>query len=392
MITLRGVAWNNTRSYVPLIAASQRFEELHPDVQIAWDKASLSTMLDDTNTAFQKDYDLVVTTNGWIDYCSKQGLLAPLDEWLNLSTLQEQEMNSVGQSFQSYQTSDHQWALAIDASSQVSAYRPDLLRRNNFEIPQSWKDVVTMSAYYDFAIPLTNQDVLAHFYAIYMTLAAYQGVKDKDLFNTPIAEESIELLTELCSNIDKACFNWSSVQVFEAMTTTDQFVYCPLGFGYSNYAKTSYVTHPLKFCDTPYLVTKQRIFGSIGGSGIAINESSQYKRLAARFIEFISSPRVQTNFIVNFGGQPGCRRAWLNPAANEATGDYFINTLAAQDRAAIRPRLHFQMESLKQAGNLIRNHLKRPKNSQLVARQLAVLSHQMDTKNLSSSPSCIGSF
>lgn len=38
MITLRGIAWNNTRSYVPLIAASQRFEELHPDVQITWIK------------------------------------------------------------------------------------------------------------------------------------------------------------------------------------------------------------------------------------------------------------------------------------------------------------------------------------------------------------------
>lgn len=392
MITLRGVAWNNTRSYVPLIAASQRFEELHPDVQITWDKASISTLLDDTNTGFQKAYDLVVTNNGWIDFCSRKGLLAPLNEWLNIRTLHEQEINSVGQSFKSYQTGQHQWALAIDASSQVSAYRPDLLRRNDFEIPRSWNDVVTMSASYDFAIPLSNQDVLAHFYAIYMTLAAYQGVNDKEVFNTPIAEESIELLTELCSNIDKACFNWGSVQVFEAMTTTDQFIYCPLGFGNSNYSKTSYVTHPLKFCDTTYLIDKQRISGSIDGSGIAISESSQYKRLAARFIEFISSPRVQTNFIVNFGGQPGCRKAWLNPAANEATGDYFINTLAAQDRAAIRPRQHLPMDSLKQAGNLIRNHLQRPKNSQFVAHKLAALCHQPDNGNVSSSPSCIGSF
>lgn len=51
MFTLRGVALNNTRSSVPLVAAIEKLEELH------------------------------------------------LHVWLNVRTLQEQKINSIGQSF-----------------------------------------------------------------------------------------------------------------------------------------------------------------------------------------------------------------------------------------------------------------------------------------------------
>ena len=37
-IRLRGVIWNTTRGYLPLLATAQRYEELHPGVEIVWDK------------------------------------------------------------------------------------------------------------------------------------------------------------------------------------------------------------------------------------------------------------------------------------------------------------------------------------------------------------------
>ena len=34
MTELRGITWQHTRGYLPMVATAQRFSELHPDVQI----------------------------------------------------------------------------------------------------------------------------------------------------------------------------------------------------------------------------------------------------------------------------------------------------------------------------------------------------------------------
>ncbi|NBU65362.1 MAG: carbohydrate ABC transporter substrate-binding protein, partial [Chloroflexia bacterium] len=44
--TLRGIAWNHTRGYLPMVASAQRFQELHPDVEIVWEKRSLQAFAD----------------------------------------------------------------------------------------------------------------------------------------------------------------------------------------------------------------------------------------------------------------------------------------------------------------------------------------------------------
>ena len=40
-ITLRGITWNHSRALPLLVAAAQRFEELHPGISIQWEKRSL---------------------------------------------------------------------------------------------------------------------------------------------------------------------------------------------------------------------------------------------------------------------------------------------------------------------------------------------------------------
>jgi multiple sugar transport system substrate-binding protein len=54
--------------------------------------------------------------------------------------LEQQKLQTAGPSFRSYTYGGHQWALAVDAAAQVSAYRPDLLRHP----PTTWPDVLTL--------------------------------------------------------------------------------------------------------------------------------------------------------------------------------------------------------------------------------------------------------
>jgi len=48
MIELRGIAWNHSRGFTSVVATAQRFEELHPEVRITWEKRSLQAFADST--------------------------------------------------------------------------------------------------------------------------------------------------------------------------------------------------------------------------------------------------------------------------------------------------------------------------------------------------------
>ena len=39
---LRGITWNHSRGFVSVVATAQRFCELHPNVEITWEKALLA--------------------------------------------------------------------------------------------------------------------------------------------------------------------------------------------------------------------------------------------------------------------------------------------------------------------------------------------------------------
>ncbi|MBW7895866.1 MAG: carbohydrate ABC transporter substrate-binding protein, partial [Opitutaceae bacterium] len=46
LIRLRGIAWNHSRGFTPMVATAQRYGELHPHVEITWEKRSLQAFAD----------------------------------------------------------------------------------------------------------------------------------------------------------------------------------------------------------------------------------------------------------------------------------------------------------------------------------------------------------
>ena len=46
MKKLKGITWAHSRGFTSIVAVSQRYAELHPDIDITWEKRSLQEFAD----------------------------------------------------------------------------------------------------------------------------------------------------------------------------------------------------------------------------------------------------------------------------------------------------------------------------------------------------------
>src|SRR5579863_8262072 len=117
LTVLRGMTWNHTRGFLPLVAAAQRFTELNPGIEIAWDRRSLKAFEEYPVERLAEDYDLIVLDHPFVGHAAKHRPLLPLDGVLSAAFMADQAAHSVGPSHASYAFGGRQWALAIDAAA-----------------------------------------------------------------------------------------------------------------------------------------------------------------------------------------------------------------------------------------------------------------------------------
>ena len=142
MITLRGMTWDHSRGYDPMIATSKVFAEKYDNkVRIEWGKRSLQAFADRPIEQMVEEYDLMVIDYPHVGEVSAKGLLQNFDIEKYNNELELLQKQSVGLSHQSYNIDGHQWALALDAATQVSCYRNDLIT----SLPKSWDDLLRYS-------------------------------------------------------------------------------------------------------------------------------------------------------------------------------------------------------------------------------------------------------
>lgn len=357
MITLKGITWNHTRGFTPMVATAQRFEELNPDVNIVWEKRSLQAFADERIDKLAERYDLLVIDHPWAGFAAKTGVIEALDNILPAEFLDDQARNSVGHSHESYRYNGQQWALAMDAATPVAAARMDILEEHNLGMPQTWDDLLVLAKKGLVLVPSIPQDTLMNFYMLCCTLGEEPCVNGNYVVSDEIGIKALDMLRELSVNLDKACFDWNPIKVYEAMTQTDKFAYCPFAYGYSNYAKPSYARKILKFSDTVDLNGKGRLITTIGGTGFAVSSKCMHKKIAADYAQFVANPEMQANFFIEFGGQPGHRDAWESKFANATSDNYFTDTLPTLERAYLRPRYSGHMFFQDNAGSPIREYL-----------------------------------
>lgn len=338
MTLLKGIAWNHTRGFVSVVACAQRFEEQHPEISIVWEKRSLQAFADASMEQLASAYDLIVMDHPHTALAATEGLLLPYEDWLDEDFLADQAENSVGGSNESYRFMDKQWTLATDAASPIATWRPDLMERHSLELPQSWEDVLDLARRGFVTVSAFPIDMLMHGYTFCSALGhdpfGAQHVAPDDTLAAALTE--LRRLVELC---DPACLGRNPIRTAEWMSQTDdpRASYCPFAYGYSNYSRHRYAPHLLK---AGGLVTfnGRRLRSTLGGAGIAVSSKTKHPRACMDFARFTASPITQKGLYFQSGGQPGHRAAWLDDDVNEASSDFFRDTLQTLDESLLRPQ------------------------------------------------------
>jgi multiple sugar transport system substrate-binding protein len=357
-IILNGITWGHSRGITPLLAYSQRFNELNPHVQVNWTKRSLQEFADYPIEKLTEHYDLLIIDHPWVGCAAATECVLSLNKYLPEDYLADQQQNSVGHSHESYNYHGHQWALAIDAATPVASYRKDLLKANNTSIPKTWNDVIDLTKDGKVAVAAIPIDILMNFYMFCIAHGKEPFASDDEVVDEETGIKALHTMQELYFKIDKKLFSKNPIGIAELMSSTTKYWYCPFAYGYSNYQRNGYAKYLLNYTGLVEFNGK-RLRSTLGGTGIAVSAFSKHHEVAIQFAKEIVSGSCQQTFYVEHGGQPGHKAAWLSEHANYLTNNYFSSTLQTHDESYMRPRyngyLHFQDE----AGTPIQQYLQK---------------------------------
>jgi multiple sugar transport system substrate-binding protein len=378
-ISLRGITWNHSRGFLPMVATAQRFSELNPGVQITWEKRSLQQFADLSIQELAERFDLLVIDHPWAGFAAKTNAIVPLDKYLSEEYLKDQELNTVGASYESYHYDGHQWALPIDAAAPVAASRPDLLAAKGLQLPKSFEDLLALADLGCVAFAGIPIDVLMNFYTLCCSLGEDPCQSDGLVVSRETGVKALKMYRRLASEMDKANFDRNPIQVYEAMTQTDDIVYCPFAYGYANYSRSGYSKEVLHFHDMISLNGKTNLRSTLGGTGLAISSKCEELEIAVEYTKYVGSPECQQTLFFESGGQPGHLTAWKNAEVNRQSQQYFSNTLPALERAFLRPRYHGSMFFQDHAGDVVRDYLMKGGDEEHVLSSLNQLYIQSKT-------------
>jgi multiple sugar transport system substrate-binding protein len=270
--------------------------------------------------------------------------------------LANQAANSVGQSHASYSYNGHQYALAIDAAAPISACRPDLLQRANALLPATWEELLALARRGLVAIPAISIDSLMNLFMLANALDAEPFTHPDEVIAETPGRQALQLLRELVQLSPPGSLDRNPIRTWQLLADSDTVAYCPFAYGYSNYSRDGYAASVLR---AGALVTfnGKPLRSTLGGAGLAISRTSKHPKQALAYAEFVASPRVQGTLYAQSGGQPGHRAAWLDPALNAATANFFRNTLPTLDSAWVRPRFAGFIAFQDTASKLVHDYL-----------------------------------
>lgn len=359
-----------------MVATAQRFSELNSHVEITWEKRSLQAFADFSVQQLAEIYDLLVIDHPWAGFAARTKSILPLDTYLSEAYLKDQRDHSVGNSYISYHFDEHQWALPIDAATPVASSRPDLLKKHGMQLPKTYKELLTIADSGKVGFSLIPIDTLMSFYMFCCSLGEDPCQTEHEVISNEIGIKALQLFKQLADKVDERFRHRNPIQVYETMVNTDDIVYCPFAYGYSNYARYGYAERVLHFHDLVSLTNKENMRSTLGGTGLAVSAKCKHISEAMQYVRYVASPICQQGLFFDNGGQPGHLKAWKAVHTNKLSGNYFYNTLPALERAFLRPRYHGHMFFQDHAGDIVRDYIIKGGDEQTVLKKLNELYHE----------------
>jgi multiple sugar transport system substrate-binding protein len=334
---LRGVTWNHSRALPPLVAAAQRFEELHPQIRIVWEKRSLDEFGHSSLAELTRSYDLLIVDHPMLGDVHRDRNLVDLRPQLCSADLATLESDALGACFASYCYEDTLYALPVDASAPAASYRADLLERGSLQVPGTWNQVIELARRGLVRMPGFPADLFLNFMGMCVSMRSSVASGDR-LFDHPIATRCLEELRELASYMPDSIYELNPIGLYETLAAGNESAYCPFGYTYSNYARPGFAAHQLLFSNPVPLRDGSPLRTVLGGTGIAVSAPCTHKKEAIAFCVFVAGRDCQSHVYGASGGQPASNAAWHNPLLNQMSGNFFKRTLASIESAFMRPR------------------------------------------------------
>lgn len=365
-IRLRGITWDHPRGYAPLEATARSYGQSHPEVHIEWERRSLQAFADFPLDVLAAGYDLLVVDHPHVGSIAAAPSLMPLEEVAPAEILALLARDSIGRSHASYEYDGHQWALAIDATAQVAAYRPDLLP----DPPQTWEQVVDLARKGRVLWPLKPVDAICSFF----TLAANRGTPcaagPERLIDPGAGQQVLADMRAVADAVRPECLGMNPPEALDRLSGSDDFWYCPLLFGYSNYARDGFRDHLIAFADIPAAGSNGPEGAILGGAGLAVSTQSGAIEAAVAYGLWIAGAECQRGLYFEAEGQPAHTAAWDDDADNAVCHNFFRNVRKTMDRSWLRPRYDGFIDFQDAAGHLINAFLGNEITAEDTLRQL----------------------
>ena len=367
MQILKGMTWDHSRGFDPMLATSKKFQETHNNsVTIQWDKRPLQAFADRPIEDMTDDYDMIVIDYPHVGEVASKGLLQNLDLPKYSSHIEQLKKQSVGKSHESYYINNKQWALAIDAASQTACYREDLIP----SYPSNWNALLDLAKNNKVLWPLKPVHAISSFYSVYNNITTELMPDQKKFIDKNFGVETLTMMKAVSKELITDCLTMDPIQTAELMTETNDFFYCPYIYGFSNYSRKNYRKYILKYIDVINLSGKGPAGTHLGGTGIAVSNVSKNKDLAIEYAFWIASAECQKSLYYESGGQPGNSVAWEDDKINEETNNFFRGTRKTLDLAWVRPRHNGYMKFQDESGNLINEYLQSEIKAESICEKL----------------------
>ncbi|MFC4006187.1 hypothetical protein ACFOY2_03065 [Nonomuraea purpurea] len=336
---MRGLTWDHPRGYAPLdeltrldLAGANPYGQVPEPIE--WDRQPLEGFESEPIAKLCQTYDVLVIDHPGLG--AAVDALVPMEELFEPDELERLRTGTVGRTWDSYHLDGRQWALPLDAATQVAAARPGVA------VPRTWPKAVELARSTSMALCLGGPHAFLMFYALCSGDLLVPETREDGFLDEGAGLRALELMAELLALADPEVSRLNPIGVLDAIAAGGP-QWCPLLYGY--------VTYPLTFSDAP--AWPGRAPGSVlGGTGLALSRrriGEIRDAVRAHLLRLTSEP-VQTGLFPAVGGQPAARSAWDDKG-------FYRDTRATMEAAWIRPRFPGYIALQDRSSALIRDGL-----------------------------------
>ena len=348
MTAYRGLTWDHPRGRDALVAAAAEWSD---QIDLRWDVHPLEGFESSPIEKLAETYDLIVLDHPHLGDALAHDSLIPMTDLFSPDEIGVWAEAAVGPSLESYRFEGKVWALPLDAATQVSARRAELVEH----APETWTEVRELARTVPVALSIAGPHAFLSFCSIAVALGEEPGtVPGESLISREAARDVLSLMRELVASGPASAHALNPIQMLETMRRDDSIAYCPLIYGYVNYSRPR-DARSISFGEAPAKEMGGRRGSTIGGTGIAVSRRCDVTEPLLELIRWLMSPRTQTRFIPAHNGQPSARPAWTDPLVNAASAGFFRSSLATIESSWMRPRFPGYIAFQSAASALIRD-------------------------------------